>query len=187
MSRKEGAMSVVIDRRHPDAAPPKGMAQEDKQMDSRRSFLNSAALAALATSVGAATTRKKSTSKIQYVASTSAPKAIGPYSQAVRAGDTLYASGQIALDPATGNLVEGDFSAQARRVFENLKAVLHEAGADFHNVVKATVYVSDLANFPTLNTIYAEYFGDHKPARSTVGVAALPRGAMVEIDLIAVI
>src|SRR6266542_4204655 len=85
------------------------------------------------------------------------------------------------------SILRPGISAQARRVFENLKAVLHEAGADFHNVVKATVYVIDLANFPTLNTIYAEYFGDHKPARSTVGVAALPRGAMVEIDLIAVI
>src|SRR6266498_3815934 len=174
MSRKEGAMSVVIDRRHPDAAHPKTTAKEDKQMDSRRSFLNSAALAALATSVGAATTRKKSTSKIQYVASTSAPKAIGPYSQAVRAGDTLYTSGQIALDPATGNLVEGDFSAQVHRVFENMKAVLAAGGTGFSNVVKATVYLTDLANFATLNEIYASYFGDTKPARSTVGVAQLP-------------
>jgi reactive intermediate/imine deaminase len=129
---------------------------------------------------------KSKKQSIQFIASAAAPKAIGPYSQAVRAGNTLYASGQIPLDPATGNLVEGDFTAQARRVLENLKAVLHEAGADFRDVVKATVYLPDLGNFQTLNTIYGEYFGDHKPARSTVGVAALPRGAMVEIDLVAV-
>ncbi|HEV8660905.1 MAG TPA: RidA family protein [Thermoanaerobaculia bacterium] len=158
-------------------------------MSTRREFLATAvAVAATATSVRAATkpmTKSKKQS-IQFIASAAAPKAIGPYSQAVRAGNTLYASGQIPLDPATGNLVEGDFTAQARRVLENLKAVLHEAGADFRDVVKATVYLPDLGNFQTLNTIYGEYFGDHKPARSTVGVAALPRGAMVEIDLVAV-
>jgi 2-iminobutanoate/2-iminopropanoate deaminase len=121
---------------------------------------------------------------IQFISSTAAPKAIGPYSQAVRAGNTIYASGQIALDPASGKLIEGDFSAQARRVLENLKAVLREAGTDFRRVVKATVYVTDVSNFQTLNTIYTEYFGDHKPARSFVGVAQLPRGAALEIDLI---
>src|SRR5438445_709521 len=125
--------------------------------------------------------------KLQYVSSASAPKAIGPYSQALRTGNTLYASGQIAIDPATGNLIQGDFAAQARRVLDNLKAVLQEAGADFRNVVRATVYLADLANFQALNSIYAEYFGENKPARSTVGVAALPRGAAVEIDLIAVL
>ncbi len=140
----------------------------------------------MATSLGAATTQSK-TAKLQIIASASAPKPIGPYSQAVRSGNDVYLSGQIALDPATGNLVTGDFTAQAHRVFNNLKAVLNEAGGDFKNVVKATVYLSDLNNFQTLNAIYAEVFGDHKPARSTVGVAALPRGAMVEIDLIAVI
>jgi 2-iminobutanoate/2-iminopropanoate deaminase len=123
---------------------------------------------------------------LTLVTAAGAPKAIGPYSQAVKAGNMLFLSGQIALDPATGNLIEGDFPAQTRRVLENLKAVLHEAGADFRNVVKATVYLADLANFQTLNAIYAEYFGDHKPARSTVGVAALPRGAAVEIDLTAI-
>src|SRR5919198_198902 len=96
--------------------------------------------------------------RIKSVSSPSAPKAIGPYSQAVRAGNALYLSGQIAIDPATGNLVTGDFTAQARRVFENLKAVLHEAGADFRNVVKATVYLTDVANFQTLNSIYSEFF-----------------------------
>lgn len=122
---------------------------------------------------------------MNYVATNDAPKAIGPYSQAVKLGGMVYTSGQIALDPATGNLVDGDFTAQTRRVFENMKAVLRESGSDFKKVVKATVYLTDLANFQTLNTIYAEYFGDHKPARSTVGVSQLPKGAQVEIDLIA--
>lgn len=122
---------------------------------------------------------------IRYFSSDQAPRAIGPYSQAVGRGETVFTSGQIPLDPATGELVGGDFEASARRVFENLKAVLHSAGADFGDVVKATVYLTDLSDFPKLNTVYAEYFGDHKPARSTVGVAALPKGAPVEIDLIA--
>ncbi len=122
---------------------------------------------------------------MDYVATSDAPKAIGPYSQAVKANGLLYTSGQIALDPATGNLVDGSFGDQVQRVFRNLEAVLKEAGSDFSRVLKATVYITDMANFPTLNTIYAEYFGDHKPARSTVGVAQLPKGALVEIDLVA--
>lgn len=124
---------------------------------------------------------------MDFIATDGAPKAIGPYSQAVSSGKVLYASGQIALDPASGNLAGGDFSAQVHRVFSNLRAVLRAAGGDFRNVIKTTVYLTDLANFQTLNAIYAEYFGDHKPARSTVGVAQLPRGAAVEIDLIAVL
>ncbi len=124
---------------------------------------------------------------MDFVASSGAPKAIGPYSQAVKANGFLFTSGQVALEPASGNLVEGDFAAQTRRVFDNLKAVLREAKSDFKHVVKATVYVTDLANFQTLNTIYAEYFGDHKPARTTVQVAALPKGAQLEIDLVAVL
>jgi 2-iminobutanoate/2-iminopropanoate deaminase len=116
-----------------------------------------------------------------------APKAIGPYSQAIRAGNVIYTSGQIALDPATGALVEGDFAVQAHRVFENLKAVLAAGEATFANVAKATVYLTDLANFATLNEIYASYFGDTKPARTTVGVAQLPKGGLVEIDLIAIL
>ena len=124
---------------------------------------------------------------MDFIATKDAPHAIGPYSQAVRSGNTLYLSGQIALDPASGNLIEGDFAAQSRRVFENLRAVLRASGADFKNVVRATVYLTDLSNFQSLNSIYGQYFGDHKPARSTVGVAQLPRGAAVEIDLIAVI
>jgi 2-iminobutanoate/2-iminopropanoate deaminase len=124
---------------------------------------------------------------MDFIATKDAPHAIGPYSQAVRSGNTLYLSGQIALDPTSGNLIEGDFAAQSRRVFENLRAVLRASGADFKNVVRATVYLTDLGNFQSLNSIYGQYFGDHKPARSTVGVAQLPRGAAVEIDLIAVI
>ena len=123
---------------------------------------------------------------MDFVASKQAPKAIGPYSQAVKVNGFVFTSGQIALEPATGNLIEGDFNAQARRVFENLKAVLTEAHTDFSRVVKATVYLTDLADFQSLNSIYSEYFGDHKPARTTVGVSQLPRGSKVEIDLIAV-
>ncbi len=124
---------------------------------------------------------------MEIIASDKAPKAIGPYSQAIRSGKIIYTSGQIALDPATGNLVDGDFAAQVRRVFENLKAVLTAGGTNFGSVVKATVYLTDLANFGTLNEIYASYFGDTKPARTTVGVGQLPRGALVEIDLIAIV
>lgn len=124
---------------------------------------------------------------MDIINSDQAPKAIGPYSQAIRAGNVIYTSGQIALDPATGALVEGDFAAQANRVFENLKAVLAAGGATFANVAKATVYLTDLANFTTLNEIYASYFGATKPARTTVGVAQLPKGGLVEIDLIAIV
>ena len=149
-------------------------------MSTRREFLAVTAPAMVGLSAASKTSLK-------VVSSSAAPKAIGPYSHAIRAGNTLYVSGQIALDPSTGNLIEGDFAAQARRVFDNLRAVLKEAGADFSRVVKATVYLADLTNFPALNSIYAEVFGEHKPARSTVGVAQLPRGAVVEIDLIAVV
>jgi len=124
---------------------------------------------------------------MDFIATNDAPHAIGPYSQAVRSGNMLFLSGQIALDPKSGNLIEGDFSAQSRRVFDNLRAVLKAGGADFRNVTRATVYLTDLNNFQTLNAIYAEYFGSHKPPRSTVGVAQLPRGAAVEIDLIAAV
>lgn len=122
---------------------------------------------------------------IDTIATDAAPKAIGPYAQAVKANGFVYTSGQIPLDPATGNLVEGTFEDHVHRVFRNLQAILTGAGTDFSRVVKATVYVTDLGNFQTLNTIYAGYFGDHKPARTTVEVPALPKGATVEIDLIA--
>lgn len=123
---------------------------------------------------------------MQIISTEEAPKAIGPYSQAILVGDWLYTSGQVGLDPATGELVSSDFGAQVRRAFENLKAVLAAAGMDFHHVVKATVYLTDMSTFQTLNGIYAAFMGDHKPARSTVAVAALPKSALVEIDLIAV-
>jgi len=116
-----------------------------------------------------------------------APAAIGPYSQAVRQGNFIFASGQIPIDPATGKLIEGDFEAKVRRVFENLREVLASGGAGFTNVVKATVYLKDIKDFPKLNEIYAECMGSHKPARSTVGVAQLPLDAPVEIDLIAMV
>lgn len=122
---------------------------------------------------------------IDFHASDGAPRAIGPYSQAVSTDGWLFTSGQVGLDPATGELVPGGFEAQARRVFENLGAVLTAAGCGFGDVVKATVYLADMADFATLNGIYAEAFGDHRPARSTVQAAALPKGARVEIDLVA--
>jgi 2-iminobutanoate/2-iminopropanoate deaminase len=122
---------------------------------------------------------------MDYVATPDAPAAIGPYSQAVKSNGLLYTSGQIPLDPSTGNLVEGEFEAQVRRVFANLSAVLAEAGSSFDRVLKATVYLTDLGDFQVLNAVYAEFFGSHKPARTTVGVAQLPRGAHVEIDLVA--
>jgi 2-iminobutanoate/2-iminopropanoate deaminase len=123
---------------------------------------------------------------ISSVHSSSAPAAIGPYSQAVVVDDTwVYTSGQVALDANTGELVGDDFETQARKVLANLAAVLGAAGCSFADVVKATVYVTDLGDFPALNRLYAEAMGDHRPARSTVQVAALPKGAKVEIDLVA--
>jgi reactive intermediate/imine deaminase len=119
--------------------------------------------------------------------SNNAPKAIGPYSQAVLAGNTLYLSGQTPLDPATGKLVEGDISAQARQVFENLGAVLAAADAGFTQVVRVGIYLTDLGNFAAVNDVMKQYFAEPYPARSTIGVAALPLGAAVEIDLVAVV
>ena len=117
--------------------------------------------------------------------SDAAPAAIGPYSQAVSVDGFLYTSGQVALDAETGELVGGDFEAQARKVLSNLAAVLGSAGCKFSDVVKANVFVVDLADFPRLNELYGEAMGDHRPARSTIQVAGLPKGALVEIDLIA--
>ena len=113
-----------------------------------------------------------------------APQAIGTYSQAVRAGDTVYLSGQIPLDPATGELVSGDMEAQVRRVFENLKAVAEASGGDLSQVVKLTVYLTDLAHFALVNRVMAQYFSQPYPARAALGVAALPKGAAVEMDAI---
>lgn len=114
-----------------------------------------------------------------------APKAIGPYSQAVRVGNTLYTSGQTPIDPATGKLVDGDISAQARQVFENLKAVLAAADASFENVARVGIYLTDLGNFAAVNETMKQYFREPYPARSTIGVASLPMGAQVEIDMVA--
>lgn len=114
-----------------------------------------------------------------------APAAIGPYVQAVSWGGLVFTSGQIGLDPATGELVEGGFEAQARQVLRNLQHVLESAGCSFQDVLKATIYVTDMSQFPRLNELYGEALGAHRPARSTVQAAALPKGALVEIDLIA--
>jgi 2-iminobutanoate/2-iminopropanoate deaminase len=116
-----------------------------------------------------------------------APKAVGPYSQAVRAGNFLFTSGQIPLDPASGKLVEGGIQEQARQVMQNLKAVLEAGGADFSKVVKSTVFLDDLKNFVQFNEIYGEYFPLDRPARSTFQVAGLPLGAKIEIEMIALV
>jgi 2-iminobutanoate/2-iminopropanoate deaminase len=114
-----------------------------------------------------------------------APAPIGPYSQAVRSGKDVFCSGQIPLDPQTGELVAGDVSAQAERVLQNLGAVLSAAGLSFADVVKTTVYLADMNDFAAVNAVYETYFGESKPARSTFAVAALPKGARLEIDCIA--
>jgi reactive intermediate/imine deaminase len=113
-----------------------------------------------------------------------APKAIGTYSQAVRVGDTVYISGQIPLDPASGQLVSGDIEAEIRRVFDNLAAIAKAAGGSLASVVKLSVFLTDLAHFPKVNEIMATYFSEPYPARAAVGVAALPRGARVEVECI---
>ncbi|MGB9430560.1 MAG: RidA family protein [Gammaproteobacteria bacterium] len=116
-----------------------------------------------------------------------APKAIGPYSQAIRAGNNVYLSGQIALDPKTGELVPGGIEAQTKRAFENLKAVAEASGQGLEHVVKVNIYLTDLAHFAKVNEIMAGYFHEPYPARATVGVAALPRGALVEVDAVMVV
>ncbi len=119
------------------------------------------------------------------IASPDAPKAVGPYSQAITSGGFLFAAGQIPLDPATGELVAGDVSVQTERVIQNLQAVLSAGGLTFANVVKTTVFLTNLADFATMNAVYSRYFSEPFPARSTIQVAALPKGAQVEIELIA--
>ena len=122
------------------------------------------------------------------IATKDAPAAIGPYSQAIRSGDTLFASGQIGLDPATGQLVSGGIAEQTKRVFENIKAVLAEAGLDMTHVVKTTVYLKSMSDFAAMNEIYASFLapkGAVSPARSTVAVAGLPKDALVEIEVLA--
>ena len=113
-----------------------------------------------------------------------APKAIGTYSQAVRAGDTVYISGQIPLDPATGQLVGGDIEAEIRRVFDNISAIAQAAGGSLAQAVKLTVFLTDLVHFPKVNEVMATYFSEPYPARAAIGVASLPRGARVEVECI---
>ncbi len=123
---------------------------------------------------------------LTIVSTPGAPKAIGPYSQAIRHGGLVYTAGQVALDPATMELVPGGVAEQAERALSNLAAVLAEAGSGFDRVIKTTVYLVDMADFGAMNEVYARHFGAHRPARSTVAVAGLPKGARVEIDVIAV-
>ena len=119
------------------------------------------------------------------VESNEAPKAIGPYSQGIKAGGFVFVSGQVALDPATGALVAGDVAAQTERVLKNLQAILEAAGSDLDRVVKATVYLRSMADFAAMNEVYAKFFKGEPPARATVAVAGLPKDALVEIDVIA--
>ena len=116
-----------------------------------------------------------------------APAAIGPYSQGVIAGNLLFTAGQIAIDPATGQIVQGDVTAQTERVMRNLTAVLENAGTSWSDVVKTTVYLQDMADFPRVNEVYGRMIGDARPARSTVQVSGLPRGVLVEIDAVAMV
>jgi len=124
---------------------------------------------------------------VRIVHTENAPAAIGPYSQGIVAGNFLFTAGQIALDPATGQIVQGDVAAQTERVMRNLTAVLEDAGASWSDVVKTTVYLQDMADFPRVNEVYGRVIGDARPARSTVQVAGLPRGVLVEIDAVAIV
>jgi len=124
---------------------------------------------------------------LKKVTTDKAPGAIGPYSQGVIANGFLFTAGQIPLDPVAGKIVEGGIVEQTNRVMENLQEVLRAAGASWGDVVKTTVYLHDLAHFPTVNEVYGKWLGDARPARSTVQVAALPRGALVEIDVVAAV
>ena len=121
----------------------------------------------------------------ESVQTENAPKAIGPYQQAIKANGFIYTAGQIPIDPKTGNFVEGGITVQTRQVLENLKAVLEAGGSSLDRVVKATVFLKNMADFAAMNEVYAQYLGSAKPARSTVAVAELPRGALIEIDLVA--
>ena len=123
----------------------------------------------------------------QAINTDNAPKAIGPYQQAIRVGEFIYTAGQIPIDPRTGNFVAGGIVEQTRQVLENLKAVLDAGGSSLDRVVKATVFLKFMTDFAAMNEVYAEYLGAAKPARSTVAVAELPRGALIEIDLVATV
>jgi 2-iminobutanoate/2-iminopropanoate deaminase len=123
----------------------------------------------------------------QAVSTPAAPQAVGPYSQAIRAGSLLFVSGQIPIDPATGQVIAGDAAAQTRRVMESIGEILKAAGSSFDQVVRTTVYLADIAEFPAMNEVYGQYFSAPAPARSTIQAARLPRDAKLEIDVIAVL
>ena len=123
--------------------------------------------------------------ELQRITAQEAPKAVGPYSHAMVANDLVFCSGQVPLDPATGELVTGDIAAQTERILDNLAAVLAAAGSSLDRVIKTTVFLADFNDFAAMNDAYAERFGEHRPARSTVGVGALPRGARIEIECVA--
>ncbi|BCS53593.1 RidA family protein [Geobacter sp. SVR] len=122
---------------------------------------------------------------MEVISTDKAPAAIGPYSQAIKTGNLLFCSGQIPLDPATGDMVPGDVKAQAKQVMENIEALLAAAGAGFDNIVKTTIFLVDMADFAAVNEVYGSRFQDYKPARSTVAVRSLPRGALLEIEVVA--
>ncbi len=121
------------------------------------------------------------------VSTDQAPGAIGPYSQAIQVGKLVFTAGQIGLNPATGSLVEGEIEEQTHRTLQNIRAILEAAGSGLHQVIKTTVFMADMGQFGAMNAVYADYFPENSPARSTVGSPALPKGALVEIDAIAVI
>jgi 2-iminobutanoate/2-iminopropanoate deaminase len=121
------------------------------------------------------------------IASEKAPKAIGPYSVAIRAGELVFTSGQLGLDPHSGNLVQGGIEAETRQVLTNLRHVLLDSGSDLAAVIKTTVFLKDMADFPKMNAVYAEFFPENPPARSTVQVAALPKGGAIEIEVVAIL
>jgi 2-iminobutanoate/2-iminopropanoate deaminase len=123
---------------------------------------------------------------IDVIHTDKAPKAIGPYSQALAFGDLIFTAGQVPFDPKTMEIVPGTIAQQTERVLQNIRAVLDAAHSDFSHVLKTTVFLVDMADFPAMNEVYAKHFGDHRPARSTVAVAGLPKGARVEIDTIAI-
>lgn len=165
------------------------MRYEDEAFDNRFGLLPAAVLTLILGSLAGPLAAASSTAPSSHKAieAEGAPAAIGPYSQAVQVGDVVYLAGQIGMDPETGSLVDGGIEAQTKQALDNLGAVLNEAGMDYDNVVRATVFLADLGDFATMNAVYKEYFkSDHPPARSTVQVAAIPRGALVEIDFIAV-